>query len=384
MDKVSRVRIGSLFSFWSLPGAGLLFWACDILGYIHLGAFGIEVGGRVMEAAHAHPIWVIVAGFAAILISIFWPSIKPLLPKRSPTIHERVHKLDKDVPELTSEHGGLCLRVDGMESKLTVLEDFARESSPQIEGANILVKEHQTALASLTTSVDGIFPLLREYREDISGLGTRVQNVEKGVGALVGTADNLRVALDRLNQHDNLFASIDRVSKGTNDRIDASYQRTTDLVGRVNTLIDARNKFFKYDLLGYSVFMLEITRLIDQAEQIEDHLREFGHIFADKEVATAPFSKPWWRKDLPLVAPTAVIEWALFVNRHIEHCGAFAATFGTSLLLSKNMSDLTSFGNAMSMENSLSVVKSHRVRLLSVRQDHAANFCAEAVKVIIS
>ena len=72
---------------------------------------------------------------------------------------------------------------------------------------------------------DGLHEKLLESAKE--QLGSRIDGTEKGLAA---TTDNLRVALDRLNQHDRLFDSTERVSKGTNERIDAAYQRTTDLV----------------------------------------------------------------------------------------------------------------------------------------------------------
>jgi hypothetical protein len=129
--------------------------------------------------------------------------------------------------------------------------------------------------------------------------------------------------------------------------------------------------------------MLEITRLIDQAEQINERLHEFIDSFPNSEVASAPFSKPWWRKDLPLVAPATVIDWALLVNRHVRHCGSFSSTFSLPML-TDNLNTLTSWSNPASMADSLSSVSSHRAKLFALRQSYAANFSAESAKVAIS
>jgi hypothetical protein len=95
MDTSWRTRLQSLRSLWSLPGIGLLLLALEILGYIHLASFAVEIGTSMMVWTQSHPLVVLIAGFVWLACVVLWPDMKARLPKLPLTLHQRVHALQQ-------------------------------------------------------------------------------------------------------------------------------------------------------------------------------------------------------------------------------------------------------------------------------------------------
>lgn len=177
------LRLRSLVSFWALPGAGFLLWACEILGYIHLVSFAIELGCRVNDWAHLHPLLVMVLGFAWLGVLIFWPSIKPHLPELGKTVHERVHEIHAHIlPRIEQA----CAETD---ARLKVVEAAERKH----EAYHVGIEEKVTALEKMKEALDALETHLemstRNFSEDLRDLKTSAGLAVDGLRKRAARAD---------------------------------------------------------------------------------------------------------------------------------------------------------------------------------------------------
>lgn len=117
-------RVRGLWSAFSVPGWIILGWV--VLGEVHVAKFGVEVLRSIGEYFQEHVFIGLLVGFGFLFLAVLWPGIKDKLPpwfKLPETMHDRVHRINKELPELATGHGGLCRRVDDINSTLSRLQD---------------------------------------------------------------------------------------------------------------------------------------------------------------------------------------------------------------------------------------------------------------------
>jgi hypothetical protein len=96
-------------------------------------------------------VWLAPSLFGVGVLFIWWGRRSPDPSKTPPETPEvRLDRIEKSIGE-------------NLETRIVVLEDVARQSSPTLEGAGILVKEHHASISSLETGIHGVFQILSNH-----------------------------------------------------------------------------------------------------------------------------------------------------------------------------------------------------------------------------
>jgi hypothetical protein len=58
--------------------------------------------------------------------------------------------------------------------------------------------------------------------------------------------------------------------------------------------------------------MCDITILLSEADRALAYLERIKNLYSETEAARYPFSRAWWRSDLPVTPVPIVVEWRCF------------------------------------------------------------------------
>ena len=217
----------------------------------------------------------------------------------------------------------------------------------------------------------------------------------------IGERSDLGIRLTKIeNFVATELAPLPKLVEATSERVEAATSLLLDHGGRLEehrpwisdlqrtlALLTKRRGEVIGQIPGFSIFMLGVARLISEAEMLLDYLHQIRESFPEHQAAKTPFSQAWWRRDGPVSSPDLIIEWSLFVNWHIRHCESFAveSRFAQSIAIDQGLRLLAStWNNDASFNDSFGRLGSHRAKLIELRDNHAANFSTEAVKLTIS
>jgi hypothetical protein len=228
----------------------------------------------------------------------------------------------------------------------------------------------ETGLPEVTKRLDSVKLDLNKLEKFVAtNMQYLPEAVENHTERIKVIADKADVATQRLDEHRPWISDLEKAIKQTD---------------RATSMLIRRREEVALSIPGFSLYMIEISNLIAEAQTAIDGLYDIRDRFPDVK---SPFSQAWWRRDAPTVAPPALINWALFLKQHVKHCETFAARFSCS---QSTIIDLSlqgyahSWNNPLSMGDALACLSSHTAKLSSAREDYAATFSTEAAKFTIS
>lgn len=341
-----KPRLLSIFRPLGLASSLAIFWALDLLGYIHLFSWISETWERMLKVFEEHPTILLLAGFAGIIVSIWWENVKPYLRfLRYRTIHDRVHDIEKN-------------------------QNLIEQIGHDVEG-----------LKSLADKMLGLFG------GSLSTLGDFTADLARDTTKAISERSELRIQIGKTESH---LASLERVAIG---RLDSIGFRVDGLERRCNEQalwikdIQTSLQGTRLVLKSLCEFESDTTALIVEALECIEKLRRIREYHQAAEAGRFPFLKPWWRPEHSTNVPLLVIDWCLLVIRHIEHCSDFAVNkCGDSEVIDEGLHSCAKAWNSdTSIDSCLGYLSRHRSKLVTFRMTYATKILeASAIKLTIS
>lgn len=302
---------------------GWIVFWWTMMAHASTAAFINSVLGGISGFLDKHSWAGAIIAVGLLAVATYWPEIRVRLPKLPKTLHEQFRTFEKQIDK-------------ALDSQIRFNEGVGTTHNLLGERLTTL-EEHRTSAIDKHSAVE-----------------LRVRAVENKV----------EDALRRLEEHRPWISDLER-------RLSATTYTTN---------------YVALEFTSVSLFIADATARISEADLLLYDLDQIQKRYPESDAARSPFGEAWWRPDVS-PEPALVIDWALFVNQHLQRCQAFAAAFHiaeSDVVDERLRMYASSWNNSAPSGDCMEALASHRAKLVAARQDYAASFSEKALRRITS